>query len=143
MMATQYKKLSEAPDVFSRAIIEKTALMLPEGSRHKARLQNIARQEPIEKPPLHDGYRDADRFRIDLTKEDVDDILDELISLEAEVVLYGEETTPYHVYVAHFVDEWSNYHEFKLSEEQSGDLAARRARLADRSRPQLRADSMR
>ena len=142
MTQSLYKEICQSPAVFHRAVLEMTGLALPEDSQFKLRLREITGREPIEKSPLHDGYRGADQFEIDLTKEEVEveEITGQLLSLEAEVVLWDDEATPHHIYPAFIVDIWSDYEEFMAKQFASGDVAARQAKLATCSREQLRAD---
>lgn len=140
MTSAQYKKICQSPETICRAVIEATARSLPDGSQIRAKLQEITRQNPTDKPPFHDGYRGADMFIVELTREQIAELTEVLLSLEAELVEQENKEISYPIHAADLVDVWGNYEEFKIEQQSSGDLAARKDKISDRLRAKLRDD---
>jgi hypothetical protein len=113
MNAAEYKMACQQPATFSRFIIEETARLLTTDSKLKARLEAISTQEPIQKPTLHNGERNADYFPVNLSQAEAAEIIDILLSAEAEAVSPDGETTPYASFIVRLVDVWSAYLDFK------------------------------
>jgi len=116
MDGSAYKKKVSKWNVKRRNIIEDTlALLKGENSALYAKLLPVLDRKPIEKPPQHSGGNEADYFEINLSEDEVQEIIDELFNLEACAVSTGtgigfeEEAIQSREAsrIARLVDEWN------------------------------------
>lgn len=109
MTSAQYKAVCARPDVMIRLVVKETARLLSSQPAIQTKLQKILAGEPISKPALHTQEPNSDRFLVDLSKAEADEIVSNLLSIEAEVVTLYQ--TPF--FVASYVDAWTRYADFK------------------------------
>lgn len=108
MNAAEYKGIKDSPDVFSEAELEATVRRLQQTVAARKTIIGAMRT-PLPKPPLHQRAPCSDYFRLSLSAESVNEIVDALGIAEVSAVSPEGETTPEASYLADLVDRWCHY----------------------------------
>lgn len=107
-----YKQLIKEPDVLDHTTLNVTLkeVVARQEFALAAELQRILKDNKIEKPVLLTGLYDArpNYYKIDLTDDVIDQIVDILFDLEAEFTNEDGDTTPTSSFYASLVDKWLN-----------------------------------
>ncbi len=115
MDPTEYRRLTSRPGAFRRAVLEDTVRILRRAKSPLVEiLEEVVSGPAIPKPPLHAVGSEADFFQLDLSLEDADAILDELLDAEAEARSAGASTltSPGAPRLAELVERWALYREW-------------------------------
>ncbi len=111
MKSEEYKRL-----ISERNVLDKTTLNITLKevfSRQEFELvneiQRILENNQIAKPELHSKPRDqmTNYYKVDLTPEQIEKIIDIFFELEASYVRENGETTPTAAFYAGLVDKWN------------------------------------
>ena len=110
MTPEDYRNSISSPDVFRRSELEESVRIL-QGTRrrHVDLLVKVLAEPPMPKPSKHQGGPDTDHFRVAIPQGTVSEMLDELLSAEAEAVAPNGSTTPLASRRAALVDRWHEY----------------------------------
>ena len=111
MNAEEYKSLINQNDVLDHTTLNVTLKELASRQEFElaASIKRILQNNQIVKPLLHaDPYKlSTTYYRVNLTSDDVDKIIDIFFALEASHVSESGETTPTASFYASLVDKWN------------------------------------
>ena len=83
----EYKRICRQPDVMRRADLRATLRRLQDVRPDLAHeLHAVLRASPVPQPVHHDGGRDTEFLWLDLAPKVIEEIVDELAALEADLV---------------------------------------------------------
>lgn len=111
MNAEEYKRLINQNDVLDYTTLNVTLKELV--SKHEfeiaAKIKQLLERNKIIKPELHSKPYDtsATYYKVDLTSDDIETIIEMLFELEASHVGEDGETTPTASFYASLVDRWN------------------------------------
>lgn len=122
MDSGEHKNLTSAPDVLAVGTLDATIRCLQHIGSELAKVMVKAAREPIEKPVRHQFPGRPGVSRLVLPVGEVDEIVSDPLSAEAQAVSMGGETTPESSHRAELVETWCEYL-FWLREAQQGVAA--------------------
>ncbi len=87
----EYGRIISLWNVKRRNVIEDSlALIIGNNSDLAAKLKSTLASTPVQKPEKHTGGKDTDYFEVLLDKEETQELIDLLFSLEADAVPQGD-----------------------------------------------------
>jgi hypothetical protein len=107
--AAEYKALTSRPNAFLRDELDDTVRVLTTIDVRLAGLVDALPRIPIPKPPQHRGGPSTDFLSIDARPSLVAEIVQQLLTAEAEAVSADGESTPEASWRAALVDRWTRY----------------------------------
>jgi len=94
MESTDYHKLCNSPEAFSRHELEQTLVALEKtDSNKKLLIAKALEAKAIEKPELHTGGKETDYILVSISSEEADEIIEALGNLEVQAVSPEGHTT--------------------------------------------------
>jgi len=111
MNAEEYKSLVNQPDVLDNTTLNITLkeLVSRQDFELAESLKRVLENNKIDKPDLHSKLYDTSStyYKVDLSSDDVEKIIDIFFDLDAAHVGEDGETTPTASFYASFVDKWN------------------------------------
>ena len=91
MDSSEYKQIKEKWNVKCRnTIVDSMALIKDENAELHSKLENTLNSEPVKKPSEHSGGKETDYFEVQLTEDEMQELVDMLFDLEASAVPQGD-----------------------------------------------------
>ena len=103
----EYRRLCSQPDVTARGDLRATAVRLTDRRPDlAAEVQRLLAGSPVPRPSEHEGSRETDYLWLDISDETIEEIVDELGTLEADLVETGAPHRTVSV-AAELLDRWN------------------------------------
>jgi hypothetical protein len=108
MDATEYHKICQDPRALKRYTIEETLKVIPSDLvALRINIDQILSNSPIEKPTEHSGGPDTDYFFVNLSDDDIIQIVETLGDAEVGAVAENGSTTQLASSYATLLDTWN------------------------------------
>ncbi|MDA9189415.1 hypothetical protein N9O57_00370 [bacterium] len=108
MKQFKYKKICEQACTLRRATLEETITLIDEKNQAiSEKLKKILNSTPVSKPKNHKGDASSDFFKIDLTNEELEFVVEVIQDAEVSALGNNGETTPMASHYSELLNIWN------------------------------------